>query len=514
MTAPTSPPAPAASGPGAGQRLRGGRIALVIIGALAALIGFGLLVGGAVLGWAHATQRDDAGFYRTGDHALETVTHAITSERIDLGADLGEGDWVPFDDIGTARVVARPTSDAELFVGIGPSGDVAGYLQGVAHDEIEEIRGGPFDVDYRRIDGTAGPPPPADQEFWVASSTGPGTRTLLWDIEQGDWTVVLMNADGSPVVTADVAVGIRTGLLAGIGIGLAVAGLLALVAAAVLLILGLRPLIAAEPQHAKAPAPAQEPVVLADSYPARLDAELDPGLSRWLWLVKWLLIIPHVIVLAFLWTAAFVLTVVAGVAILFTGRYPRSIFDFNVGVMRWTWRVGYYSFAAFGTDRYPPFSLRSDPAYPASFTVDHPERLSRGLVLVKWWLLALPHLVIVSIFAGGWSAGNDDEWRLVGGGGLIAVVALIGVVVHALRGTYPRELFHFVMGLNRWCFRVWAYVGLMRDEYPPFRFDGGGTDPGSKPAAGPGAPPVPPAAEGAVGEPGLAEAGAGPPDDR
>src|SRR5215470_1107243 len=119
--------------------------------------------------------------------------------------------------------------------------------------------------------------------------------------------------------------------------------------------------------------------ISAGAYPARLDATLDSP-SRWVWLIKWLLVIPHVVVLVFLWVATTVLTVVAGFAILFTGRYPPRIFDFNLGVMRWTWRVSYYALSAFGTDKYPPFSLRPDPAYPADFNVDYPEHLSRGLV--------------------------------------------------------------------------------------------------------------------------------------
>src|SRR6185437_3067684 len=159
-------------------------------------------------------------------------------------------------------------------------------------------------------------------------------------------------------------------------------------------------------------------------YPARLTGRLDTPLSRWLWLVKWLLAVPHVIVLIFLWIATLVLTVVAGIAILVTGRYPRGIFDFNVGVIRWSWRVAFYALDCFGTDRYPPFSLQPDPSYPAGFEVDYPERLSRGLVLVKWWLLALPHLVIVAILTGGWGLGWSGALRMVGGSGLIAVLAI------------------------------------------------------------------------------------------
>jgi hypothetical protein len=218
------------------------------------------------------------------------------------------------------------------------------------------------------------------------------------------------------------------------------------------------------------------------SYPVRLTGELDPNLSRWLWLVKMFLAIPHYVVLAFLWVAFLVTTVIAGFAILFTGRYPRSLFDFNVGVLRWNWRVGFYVYAALGTDRYPPFTLtRTD--YPADFDVAYPERLSRGLVLVKW-LLAIPHLIIVSLVAAdlllypwstssGWSSGFQ-----FGGYSVLNLLVVIAGFFLLITSQYPRGLFDLLMGINRWIYRVLTYVALMRDEYPPFRLDAGAREPG------------------------------------
>jgi hypothetical protein len=216
------------------------------------------------------------------------------------------------------------------------------------------------------------------------------------------------------------------------------------------------------------------------SYPVRVDASLDAPLSRWLWLVKWLLAVPHYIVLAFLWVAFMVLSAAAFVAILFTGNYPRGIFEFNVGVLRWTWRVQYYTVGAFATDRYPPFTLADDPAYPAHLEVAYPGRLSRGLVLVKWWLLAIPHYLVVGLFTGGglwvaWHSGQHNaSWP-----GLIGCLAIVAAVMLLVTGRYPRQIFDLILGLNRWVLRVAAYAALMTDQYPRFRLDLGGSDPGS-----------------------------------
>ncbi|MER6972851.1 DUF4389 domain-containing protein [Nocardioides sp. NPDC000445] len=214
--------------------------------------------------------------------------------------------------------------------------------------------------------------------------------------------------------------------------------------------------------------------------PVVVEGRLDAVTSRWLWLVKWLLLIPHYVVLFFLWIAFAVLSVVAWFAILFTARYPRAIFDFNLGVLRWAWRVDFYGYSALGTDAYPPFTLEDVPDYPARLHIAYPEQLSRGLVLVKSWLLALPHLMVLAFFLGGGlyvTQASDDPQTWTWARGIVGLLVLFAGVVMLFGRRYPQGIFDLVLGMDRWALRVAAYVFLMTDTYPPFRLDQGGSDP-------------------------------------
>jgi hypothetical protein len=269
--------------------------------------------------------------------------------------------------------------------------------------------------------------------------------------------LVLMNADGSAGVDVSGSVGVKVPWIFWVGVGLIVGGIVLLIIGVGLVLLGTR----RRKVSAEAGAGTGGPAASAGQapYPFTFKGELTEPLSQWLWLVKWLLIIPHLIVLLVLWVAFVVVWIIALIAIMLTAKYPRSLFDFNVGVLRWTWRVGFYSYQALGTDKYPPFTLDAG-GYPADLEVAYPDKLIPVLALVKWWLLAIPHYIIIALFIGcGWA-----RWP-----GLVWVLVFFGAVVLLFTGRYPRGIFDFVISIDRWMYRVAAYSGLMTDRYPPFR---------------------------------------------
>jgi hypothetical protein len=198
----------------------------------------------------------------------------------------------------------------------------------------------------------------------------------------------------------------------------------------------------------------------ASKYPFQIRGDLEEATSRWLFLVKWILLIPHIVILAVLAVALAFSWLFSLIAIIATGRYPEGLFNFNVGVLRWFWRVGFYSYQALGTDKYPPFSLESDPNYPADLTAVYPTTLKKGTTFIQWWLLAIPHYLIVAIFQGG------VGYRF---GGLQILLLFYAALANLFTGKYPRNLFELVMGINRWVYRVLGYALLFTNEYPPFR---------------------------------------------
>jgi Domain of unknown function (DUF4389) len=183
------------------------------------------------------------------------------------------------------------------------------------------------------------------------------------------------------------------------------------------------------------------------NYPATVEIENPPKLSRLLIFVKWLLLIPHYIALFFLSIAAWFVLVICWFAVLFTGRYPESLFNFLVGTLRWSNRIlGYFHLQ---TDDYPPFSLDDDPAYPMRVKIDYPSRIARWRPLVNW-LLAIPCFIAV--------------WLL---GILMEVSVIIAWFAILITGRYPQPLFDIVTIYLRWSTRTLVFAYWMTEEYPP-----------------------------------------------
>lgn len=209
-----------------------GRIAPLVIGALLVLVSLVLLGGGGTGMWAYLTQRD-AGYVTTGVHRFSTAGSALATEPTHLGA-AGVGWLYSPTLLGKVRIRVTPASPGPpLFVGIARSTDVDRYLAGVDRTVVSEFWGN----EVKPIGGGRLGPAPGTRHFWAASSSGAGTRSLVWKPADGTWTVVVMNADGRPGVDIGADLGARMPALPWIALGLLVAGVV-FMAGGVLLILG------------------------------------------------------------------------------------------------------------------------------------------------------------------------------------------------------------------------------------------------------------------------------------
>jgi hypothetical protein len=215
-----------------------GRVILIVLGSIGVLFGLALLAGGGFLLWADRTQRED-GYLTTPTERFATPTYALTRTRLEV--DTGGAGWVLNDSwFGKVRIRGESAGGKTLFVGIGPQAAVAKYLGPVAHADVEDIDFDPFRVTYRPVTGEAPQGPPTEQRFWAASASGVGTQTLTWKVREGDWSVVLMNSDGSRGVAADIDVGAKMSFLLWVAIGVLLGGVLVTGGSTALIVLAAR----------------------------------------------------------------------------------------------------------------------------------------------------------------------------------------------------------------------------------------------------------------------------------
>jgi hypothetical protein len=220
------------------HKMNGKSIALVVTGALATIFAAGLLAIGGIALWGDS-QKDSDGYLSTGTHQFETGTRALATENLDV--DLDGTDWfMDGDDLGKVRLQVESQDDRPVFVGIAATSDVEDYLAGVSHSTLTDVSTSPFEADYDDHAGDRHPVAPADSNIWAASEHGSGKQTLNWEIEDGDWSVVVMNADGSAGVDTDISTGAKVPFLDELGWTGIGSGAFVLIVGVALLVMGIR----------------------------------------------------------------------------------------------------------------------------------------------------------------------------------------------------------------------------------------------------------------------------------
>ena len=219
-------------------RRSGGRIASIVAGGVAAVVAVGLIAAGAVLLWGDS-KKDDHGYLSTGKHRYAASTYALASDNLDVNLD-GAGWIMDRGDLGKVRLAVKSSAGKPVFVGIARTSDVSDYLRSTSYTSVTDVDYSPFRASYRDHGGDRRPALPAQQGFWAASAHGSGTQTVAWDLEDGDWSIVVMNADGSRGVDTHISAGAKVPLLGTLGWVSLGGALVLLMTAGTLLYLGLR----------------------------------------------------------------------------------------------------------------------------------------------------------------------------------------------------------------------------------------------------------------------------------
>jgi hypothetical protein len=210
----------------------------MVAAGLAGLLALGLLAAGGLLLWGDS-RKDDQGYLSTRTERFATNTYALSTDNLDV--DLDGADWIiDRDRFGKVRLTVAPNTSKPVFVGVARTPDVARYLDGTGHELVDDVDFSPFSADYRRLGGSAKPDAPAKHRFWEESVEGSGRQTLTWDVEDGDWSIVVMNADASRGVDVGVKAGAELPFLNGAGWGALIGGLIVLSFAALMTVLGIR----------------------------------------------------------------------------------------------------------------------------------------------------------------------------------------------------------------------------------------------------------------------------------
>ena len=214
-------------------------MSLLVGAGVAAFLAVGALALGGIALWGESL-KDERGYISTGSERFAASTHALATESLDIDLDGAEG-LVEATGFGDIRLDVAPQTDKPVFVGIARTDDLSAYLADVSHTTLTDLDYEPFEAHYSPHAGERSPAEPGGERIWAASTEGAGPQSLTWEAEDGDWSIVVMNADGSPGVEADVSAGAKLPFLTAVGWSALGGGALVLLAAIALAVLGIRP---------------------------------------------------------------------------------------------------------------------------------------------------------------------------------------------------------------------------------------------------------------------------------